>query len=270
MGLRKRHASGKADLNAGDPPAKEAHSGGNGHGRVSGSVPCRASSTPSVAGLKRRAPNAAPKLEPGETPAHPHTGIAGAVVLGAGRHLRRHRCAPRGRSTSGGARLGRRDAAQRPGARPPPRRRAARHPASALSISPPSRPAPAPLRPAAPPPPQKGTSPLYAYQAVFTKQPDRREVLAAASLFFWTLTWAGSPRGAGRGRKRAGARGWGNGARARVAAASLFCWTLTWAARCEGAKGGKRASPGERHAGAERGREGGGGCPRTRSARGRW
>jgi KUP system potassium uptake protein len=35
-----------------------------------------------------------------------------------------------------------------------------------------------------------GTSPLYAYQSVFAgdKAPGREEVLAAASLFFWTLT----------------------------------------------------------------------------------
>ena len=33
-----------------------------------------------------------------------------------------------------------------------------------------------------------GTSPLYAYQAVFTAPPPRAEVLSAASLFFWTLT----------------------------------------------------------------------------------
>ena len=33
-----------------------------------------------------------------------------------------------------------------------------------------------------------GTSPLYAYQAVFTAPPTRAEVLAASSLFFWTLT----------------------------------------------------------------------------------
>jgi hypothetical protein len=33
-----------------------------------------------------------------------------------------------------------------------------------------------------------GTSPLYAYQAVFSSSPDPSTVLAATSLFFWTLT----------------------------------------------------------------------------------
>ncbi|KIZ05369.1 Potassium transporter 1 [Monoraphidium neglectum] len=33
-----------------------------------------------------------------------------------------------------------------------------------------------------------GTSPLYAYQSVFTAPPSREETLSAASLFFWTLT----------------------------------------------------------------------------------
>jgi KUP system potassium uptake protein len=33
-----------------------------------------------------------------------------------------------------------------------------------------------------------GTSPLYAYQSVFSAAPSSEEVLSAASLFFWTLT----------------------------------------------------------------------------------
>lgn len=37
-------------------------------------------------------------------------------------------------------------------------------------------------------PPHAGTSPLYAYQAVFSAAPAQHDVLAAASLFFWTLT----------------------------------------------------------------------------------
>ena len=43
----------------------------------------------------------------------------------------------------------------------------------------------------APPPPLRpppGTSPLYAFQSSFSKQPDRGTVLSTASLFFWTLT----------------------------------------------------------------------------------
>lgn len=33
-----------------------------------------------------------------------------------------------------------------------------------------------------------GTSPLYAFSAVFTGPPDEQAVLGATSLFFWTLT----------------------------------------------------------------------------------
>lgn len=44
------------------------------------------------------------------------------------------------------------------------------------------------MPPPLPPPPPTGTSPLYAYQAVFTAAPGQQEVLNAASLFFWTLT----------------------------------------------------------------------------------
>ena len=40
----------------------------------------------------------------------------------------------------------------------------------------------------APRPTPPGTSPLYAYQSVFTSMPSPADIVSAASLFFWTLT----------------------------------------------------------------------------------
>jgi hypothetical protein len=129
--------------------------------------------------VRRRPPRAPHAVPPGEP--------AGALVRRAGRDLRRHRWA------GGAPRRGGRGVARAPAAGSFDQRWA--RPESAAQSDQPAHagagasgaPPPGADAPAAPPLPP-GTSPLYSFQAVLSGPPTREEVLAAGSLFVWTLT----------------------------------------------------------------------------------